>query len=64
MALYRARLRAGAILDDPAQRLAVEKLQLLYMRLRDYNPVKPKRVGLGLFGWGRDKLEVKPVPGL
>ena len=34
------------------------------MRLADYNPAKPKRVGLGLFGWGRDRLEEKPVPGL
>jgi cell division protein ZapE len=64
MALYRARIREGTIRDDPAQRLAVEKLQLLHMRLRDYNPARPKRVGLGLFGWGRDRLEVKPVPGL
>ena len=34
------------------------------MRLADYNPAKPKRVGLGRFGWGRDRLEEKPVPGL
>ena len=25
---------------------------------------RPKRVGLGRFGWGRDRLEEKPVPGL
>jgi len=49
---------------DPAQRLAVEKLQILAMRLADYNPALPKRVGLGLFGWGRDRLEQKLVPGL
>ena len=42
----------------------MEKLQLLAMRLADYNPAKPKRVGLGRFGWGRDRLEEKPVPGL
>jgi cell division protein ZapE len=64
MALYRARVAAGALTADPAQRLAVEKLQLLAMRLADYNPSKPKRVGLGLFGWGRDKLEQKSIPGL
>ena len=34
------------------------------MRLADYNPAKPKRVGIGFFGWGRDRLEEKPVPGL
>jgi cell division protein ZapE len=64
MALYRARVAAGALDPDPAQRLAVEKLQLLHMRLKDYDPARPKRVGLGRFGWGRDRLEIKPVPGL
>ncbi|MBP7000026.1 MAG: AFG1 family ATPase [Amaricoccus sp.] len=64
MAVYRARVASGAIAADPAQRLAVEKLQLLWMRLADYNPARPKRVGLGRFGWGRDRLEQKPVPGL
>ncbi len=44
--------------------MAVEKLQLLYMRLREYNPEQPKRVGLGFFGWGRDRLVQAPVPGL
>jgi cell division protein ZapE len=64
MALYRARVAEGALSADPAQRLAVEKLQLLAMRLGGYNPAKPKRVGLGFFGWGRDKLEEKAIPGL
>ena len=64
MALYRRRVAEGALDADPAQRLAVEKLQLLAMRLGDYNPARPKRVGLGLFGWGRDRIEQKPVPGL
>jgi cell division protein ZapE len=64
MALYRARVAAGELHADPAQRMAVEKLQLLHMRLRDYNPARPKRVGLGLFGWGRDRLEERAVPGL
>ena len=61
MALYRRRVAEGALDADPAQRLAVEKLQLLAMRLADYNPARPKRVGLGRFGWGRDRLEEKPV---
>jgi cell division protein ZapE len=64
MALYRRRVAEGALDADPAQRLAVEKLQLLAMRLADYNPAKPKRVGLGLFGWGRERIVEKPVPGL
>jgi cell division protein ZapE len=64
MALYRRKVAEGALDADPAQRLAVEKLQLLAMRLQDYNPARPKRVGLGLFGWGRDRLEERVVPGL
>lgn len=64
MALYRRKVAEGSIDFDPAQRLAVEKLQLLAMRLADYNPARPKRVGLGFFGWGRDRLEEKVVPGL
>ncbi len=64
MALYRKRVAQGALAADPAQRLAVEKLQLLAMRLEGYDPARPKRVGLGRFGWGRERLEEKPVPGL
>jgi cell division protein ZapE len=64
MALYRSRVAEGALVSDPAQRLAVEKLQLLWMRLRDYNPARPKRVGLGRFGWGRERIEDRVVPGL
>src|SRR3954447_15286039 len=64
MPAYRRRVAEGALDADPAQRLAVEKLQLLAMRLVDYHPAQPKRVGIGLFGWGRDRLEDKPVPGL
>lgn len=64
MAVYRARVAEGEISADPAQRLAVEKLQLLAMRLGDYNPARPKKVGLGFFGWGRERVEEKSVPGL
>ncbi len=64
MALYRARVAQGALVADPAQRLAIEKLQLLAMRLADYNPARPKSVGFGLFGWGRERMEQKAVPGL
>jgi cell division protein ZapE len=62
--LYRARVAAGRLAADPAQLFAVERLQLLANRLRDYNPARPKRVGLGIFGWGRDHLEEKAIPGL
>lgn len=62
--VYRRRIADGELTADPEQRMAVEKLQLLFMRLKDYNPQKPKRVGLGLFGWGRDRLVDAPVPGL
>jgi cell division protein ZapE len=64
MPLFRARVASGALTADPAQRLAIEKLQLLHMRLKDYNPQVPKRVGLGLFGWGRERIVEKSVPGL
>ncbi len=61
---YRERVASGRLREDTAQRLAVEKLQLLHMRLKDYNPVRPKKVGLALFGWGRERLQEAPVPGL
>ncbi len=61
---YRARLASGELFDDPDQRLAVEKLQLLHGRLAGYNPRKPKKVGLGIFGWGRESLTQSPIPGL
>ena len=35
---YRARLTAGEIAEDPAQELAVEKLELLSRRLQHYQP--------------------------
>ncbi len=50
---YRALVRSGEIDADPAQRAAVEKLQLLSMRLANYNPRAGKRVALGWLGFGR-----------
>lgn len=61
---YRAAIAAGYLHEDMAQRLAVEKLQLLHTRLADYSADAPKKVGLGLFGWGRERLHSKAVPGL
>jgi cell division protein ZapE len=53
MPRYRALVRSGYIHADPAQRAAVEKLQLLHMRLTDYDPHKGKQVALGWLGFGR-----------
>jgi cell division protein ZapE len=64
LSAYRAKVADGSLRDDPAQRLAVEKLQLLHSRLRDYDPARPKKVGLGMFGWGRDRLTEGSIPGL
>jgi len=66
LALYRARRAAGAIQPDPAQQLAVEKLQSLWRALKNYRPTngeggwrqrlglaqaaEPPPVGLYLFG--------------
>ena len=39
LAAYRARLASGALLTDPAQAVAAERLQALWFRLRGYDPV-------------------------
>ncbi len=51
---YRQLVRNGDLRDDSAQRGAIERLQLLHMRLADYDPKKGKRVSRGIFGWGRE----------
>ena len=61
---YRDAVAEGRLKDDSAQRHAVEKLQLLHNRLADYEPARPKRVGLGRFGWGRERIKQAPIPGL
>jgi cell division protein ZapE len=43
LALYRARQKAGALLHDPAQQLATEKLQSLWRALADYRPGSHER---------------------
>src|SRR5271167_2207697 len=35
---YRALVASGALTSDPAQALAAERLQMLWSRLRDYDP--------------------------
>ncbi|TNE60012.1 MAG: cell division protein ZapE [Alphaproteobacteria bacterium] len=56
---YRDLVRSGQVTQDPAQELAVEKLQLLVQRLEGYRPGKrrrlfgraePEPVGLYLYG--------------
>ncbi|MEM1383590.1 MAG: cell division protein ZapE [Pseudomonadota bacterium] len=50
---YRGMIAQGAIRPDTAQLAAVEKLQLLHLRLRDYDPRQGKKVARGWFGFGR-----------
>lgn len=64
MARYRALIADETIEADSAQRLAVEKLQLLHMRLRDYNPRRGKTVGLGWLGFGRREEPDHKLTGL
>jgi len=64
MPRYRELIHSGAIQADPAQRNAVEKLQLLWMRLRDYNPRAGKKVALGWLGFGRREEADKSLTGL
>ena len=51
MPKYRALIAEGSLRADPAQRAAVEKLQILHMRLVDYNPSQGKQIQRGWFGW-------------
>ena len=64
MTRYRDLVATGRLRDDPGQRLAVEKLQLLHRRLEGYDPRRPRRVGLALFGWGRERITASDIPGL
>jgi len=61
---YRALIAEGKISADDAQRSAVEKLQLLHMRLRNYNPRKGKTVALGWLGFGRREEPDHALAGL
>jgi len=65
MPRYRALIAEGALRPDPAQRLAVEKLQILHMRLGDYDPGIGKQVQRGWFGWVQGSPQkVIPLTGL
>jgi cell division protein ZapE len=52
LALYRARVRSGELVPDPAQALAIEKLQGLWRALLKYKP--------GSSGGWRARLGLKP----
>ena len=45
LAAYRALVRAGALASDASQRLAVERLQDLWVKLRGYDPAPPPASG-------------------
>jgi len=65
MSRYRALIATGDLRADSAQRAAVEKLQILFMRLNDYNPGQGKDVQRGWFGWiSGSPQKVVPLTGL
>ena len=61
MALYRALRQAGRLDPDPAQQLAVERLQSLHRALLDYRPEHGLRGWLARFGLGENHGAQAPV---
>jgi cell division protein ZapE len=61
MALYRALRREGRLAPDPAQQLAVERLQSLYRALLAYHPDHGLRGWLARFGLGDNHGADAPV---
>ncbi len=61
---YRDLVASGSLSADAGQRLAIEKLSILAVRLRGYEAARPTKVKLAFFGWGREKTEIRNVPGL
>ncbi len=64
MSRWRALVREGELKEDPAQRAAVEQLQLLHDRLKGYDPAQGKKVSRGWFGWGRERARQETLGGL
>ncbi|MCF4165598.1 AFG1 family ATPase [Zavarzinia compransoris] len=62
---YAALVAAGTVESDPAQRLAIEKLEILHQRLALWTPAEA-RAARGLFGWltGARKSHEEPPEGL
>ena len=50
LAAYRAKLAEGELLTDPAQALAAERLQALFLRLRNYDPAPDAPADRSFFG--------------
>ena len=58
---YRAKLASGELATDPAQALAAERLQALWMRLRGYVPAPRDEKG-GLWGRLRGRKRPDDIP--
>ena len=59
---YRAMVAEGRLVSDPAQRMAAERLQALWGKLRGYDP--PLRQSNGsLLSSGQGTFEIQPVVG-
>jgi cell division protein ZapE len=61
IAAYRMLRQQGRLVPDPAQQLAIERLQSLHRALRDYHPEHGIRGWLARFGLGEDPAEHAPV---
>lgn len=61
-AAYQALIAQGVVVPDPAQRLAVEKLEILHRRLARWRPDEQKGGLLARLGFGRSREE--PPQGL
>src|SRR5271169_2032790 len=61
MARYRALCRQGALEPDPAQQLAIERLQSLHRALLDYHPESGLRGWLARFGLAEQNGEHAPM---
>src|SRR5271169_356467 len=61
MARYRALRRQGALEPDPAQQLAIERLQSLHRALLDYHPESGLRGWLARFGLAEHNGEHAPM---
>ncbi len=61
MAVYRALRRDGRLQPDPAQQLAVERLQSLHRALLNYHPEHGPRGWLARFGLGEDHGAPAPM---
>lgn len=65
MSRYRELVASGELHPDTAQRGAVEKLQLLHLRLKTYEPRTARRSVWGLFGFAhRGDAEIEERTGL